>query len=99
VGWDKGRYYTRSKKVNGRVVREYVGSGEVAEVAAQIDAITRADRQAEREARRAEKAALDALEAPLNDLNDLADLLARAALIAAGFRQHKRGEWRRKRRK
>jgi hypothetical protein len=99
VGWDKGRYYTRSKKVNGRVVREYVGTGELAKLAAQIDAINRADRKAEREARCAEKAVLDALDAPLNKLNDLADLLARAALLAAGFRQHKRGEWRRKRRK
>lgn len=28
MGWDKdGRYYTRSKRVNGRVAREYVGGG------------------------------------------------------------------------
>jgi hypothetical protein len=26
MGWDRGRYYTRSKKVNGRVVREYIGT-------------------------------------------------------------------------
>jgi hypothetical protein len=97
VGWDKGRYYTRSKKINGRVVREYIGSGEEAELAAQVDAIKRTDREAEREARRVEKAELDALDAPLNELNDLADQLARAALMAAGFRQHKRGEWRKKR--
>jgi hypothetical protein len=30
MGWDRGRYYTRSRKVNGRVVREYVGTGPVA---------------------------------------------------------------------
>ena len=29
MGWDKGKYYSRSKKVNGRVVREYVGGGRV----------------------------------------------------------------------
>jgi hypothetical protein len=97
VGWDKGRYYTRSKKVNGRVVREYVGSGELAKLAAQLDAISRDRREEEREARRAEKAELDALDAPLNELNDLADLLGRSALLASGYRQHKRGEWRRRR--
>ena len=97
MGWDKGRYYTRSRKVNGRVVREYFGTGPLAEVAAQVDAINRADREAEREARRAQKAELDALGAGVKELDELADLLARAALLAAGFRQHKRGEWRRKR--
>jgi hypothetical protein len=61
VGWDKGRYYTRSKKVHGRVVREYIGTGKVAERAARVDAIKRDEREAEREARRAEKAALEAL--------------------------------------
>lgn len=98
MGWDKGRYYTRSRKVNGCVVREYCGSGEVAELAAQMDAANRTDRKAEREARRAEKAELDALDAGVKEPDYLADQLARAALLAAGYRQHKRGEWRRKRR-
>lgn len=97
MSWDRGRYYTRSKKVNGRVVREYIGSGEVAELAAQIDAINRDKRETERAARRAEKAALESLDAPLKVLNDLADLLARASLLAAGYQQHKRGEWRKRR--
>ena len=48
-------------------------------------------------ARRVEKAELEALDAPLNELNDLADQLARTALMAAGFHQHKRGEWRKRR--
>lgn len=97
MGWDKGRYYTRSRKVNGRVVREYIGRGEVAELAAQSDAINHADREARREARRAEKAKLDALDASVQELDELANLLARAALLAAGYRQHNRGEWRRRR--
>jgi hypothetical protein len=98
VGWDKGRYYTRSRKINGRVVREYCGTGKLAELAAEIDAIKRADREAEREARRAEKDELDALDDSVTELDEMADLLARAALLAVGYRQHKRGEWRRKRR-
>jgi hypothetical protein len=97
VGWDKGRYYTRSKKVNGRVVREYCGVGEVAELAAQLDAIKRAQREAEREARRTEKAEPDALDASVKELDDLTDLLAHAALVVAGFHRHNRGEWRKRR--
>ena len=45
MGWDKGRYYTRSKKANGRVVREYVGAGRVAELVAQMDALERERRE------------------------------------------------------
>jgi hypothetical protein len=97
MGWDEGRYYTRSKKVNGRVVGEYFGAGRVAELAAQMDAIERDERQAERAALQAELAKLEALDAPRNDLDQVADLLARAALTVAGFRQHKRGGWRKKR--
>jgi hypothetical protein len=50
MGWDRGRYYTRSRKVNGRVVREYLGTGEAAKQAARLDAITRQEREARRAA-------------------------------------------------
>jgi hypothetical protein len=93
MGWEKGRYYTRSRKVNGRVTREYLGTGEAAERAARQDALARQ----EREARRAARAELAALDAPLDDLAELTDLLARAVLAAAGYRQHHRGEWRKRR--
>jgi len=97
MAWVKGRYYTRSRKVGGRVVREYVGAGRVGELAAQLDALERERRETERAVRRAERAELEALDVPLNELNDLADLLVRAALVAAGFHQHNRGEWRKRR--
>ncbi len=97
MGWDKGRYYTRSRKVNGRVVREYVGTGRVAALAARMDTLDREKREADRTALKAERARLDALDAALNDLNDLAEVLAHAALLAAGYHQHKRGEWRKRR--
>ena len=97
MGWERGRYYTRSRKVHGRVVREYIGTGRVAELVAQTDALERKQRQAECAALRAVRSELEALDASVKELNDLADLLARAALLAAGFHQHKRGEWRKRR--
>ena len=91
------RYYTRSRRVNGRVVREYVGTGAVAELAAAADALRRADRRAAAEARRAEQARWREALAPLLELSRVADLLARAALLAAGYRQHARSSWRMRR--
>jgi hypothetical protein len=37
MSWDRRGYYYRVRKVNGRVVREYVGAGRVAELVAQMD--------------------------------------------------------------
>jgi len=96
MSWESGYYY-RARKVNGRVVREYLGKGRLAELAARQDVLRRRQREAEREELRTVRAELDALDAPLNRLGQEAELLARAALVAAGFRQHKRGEWRRRR--
>jgi hypothetical protein len=98
MGWDKGgRYYTRSRRENGRVVREYVGGGTIGELAERLDALERQQREAGRAVARADQEEATALGAPLAELNELADLLARAALVAAGFHQHNRGEWRKKR--
>src|SRR6266508_5922658 len=100
MGWEvRGgrRYYTRSRKVNGRVVREYIGAGPVAELAAAADALRRADRRADAEARRAAQARWQAALTPSLELSRTIDLLTRATLLAAGYRQHARSSWRRKR--
>ena len=96
MGWERGYYY-RVRKVNGRVVREYIGAGKVAELVARMDALEREQRQLEALERRHEKEQLNTLDAELKTLNDKVDLAARAALLAAGFYRHKRGEWRRRR--
>lgn len=96
MGWEKGRYYTRSSKVKGRVVREYCGCGEAGELAQQTDL----DKRAEREAKRREFAAMrirdNELDSSLNELVELAEVLSRGLLVAAGFHQHKRGAWRKR---
>src|SRR5215470_16448395 len=97
MGWDRGRYYTRSKKVAGRVVREYVGTGRVAELAAELDAIGRAGREARAAELRALKSERQSLDDLIREMTELTDLAARAALLAAGFHRPKRGRWRKRR--
>lgn len=101
MSWEKrkrgGRYYTRSRRVNGRIVREYIGSGRIAELAAQLDELDREERELERFQLQHEKAQAEAFAAPVIDLHDMAELIARGALLAAGYHRHKGGEWRRKR--
>jgi hypothetical protein len=101
MGWEtrrgSGRYYTRSRKVHGRIIREYVGTGLVAELAAQRDADARAQRLAERKRLLHEAARWASTAAPLTELSRLLDGLTAAALIAAGYHQHHRGAWRKRR--
>ena len=93
---EKGRYYTRSRKVNGRVVREYVGGGAVGALAAEMDAIERERREFERELWRMEKEEIEAFDESVAKVCQMADIIAKAAMVAAGFHRH-RGEWRRRR--
>ena len=90
----RGRYYTRSKKVSGRVVREYVGKGPLAELASAADVRRRAERRAQTEQRNAERENWAAADALLKQWSLNVDLLVRAALLGAGYRQHDRGAWR-----
>lgn len=92
-----GRYYTRSRRVNGRIEREYIGSGRVAELAAQLDALDRKRREDERAQFQHERAQAEMFAAPIIELHDMAELITRGALLAAGYHRHHGGEWRRKR--
>jgi hypothetical protein len=96
MGWDRGRYYSRSVRVNGRVQRQYIGGGEIGLLAAAADADRRAMRAEKSCAWESEKIQLEALDAELEVLDEVAGLLTHAAFVAAGFHQHNR-QWRRKR--
>ena len=101
MAWEKrergGVYYTRSRKVNGQVVREYIGGGVLGELAAQMDAKKRQRREEETAAWREERECLEELAGLVDELCEDVEIIAQSALLAAGFRRHKRGEWRRKR--
>ncbi len=101
MSWEQrgtsGRYYTRSRREGGRIVREYIGSGPVAELMALADEADRRRREEEARAWREEREDLERLDGVAGDMDELAELLHRAALVAAGYRQHNRGEWRKPR--
>ena len=101
MAWEKrehgGLHYTRSKKVNGRVIREYVGGGILGEASARMDADERQQREGEAALWREERERLETLDGLTEELYEAAEVLAKAALLADGYHQHKRGEWRKRR--
>ena len=101
MGWEsrgrgKRRYYTRSRWVDGRVIREYVGCGLLGEIAALEDEYKRRQREEEAAFWKEEKERLEAGAAFLDELAEVSEVLLRAQLLASGFHKHK-GQWRRKR--
>jgi hypothetical protein len=101
MAWEKrergGLYYTRSRKVDGRIVREYVGAGVMGELAARMDAEDSQRREEVKLAWTEERERLEELAGLVDELCEDVETIARSALLEAGFRRHKRGEWRRRR--
>ncbi len=83
--------------MNGKVVREYLGGGILGELAARMDAEERQRREEETAAWRVERERLEELASLVDELCEDIETITRSALLAAGFRRYKRGEWRRKR--
>ena len=100
MGWEQrgnSTYYYTAAREGGRVVKKYVGAGPVAELAAQLDTIRRAERTEAVEAELREREELAALDAALTRLHELAEAATVAALVAAGCHRPKRGPWRKRR--
>ncbi len=92
-----GRYYTRSRRVRGQVVREYVGAGPLAEALAARDTAARARRRERAKEERRARADDAALVALVDDLGAGAETALAEALTLAGYHRHHRGQWRRRR--
>jgi hypothetical protein len=90
-------YLYRSVPRNGRVASEYRGSGEDARLIEALESMERDEKDAKRREERNERKALDDLDRALEELARPAQALARDALTAAGYHQHDRGQWRRRR--
>src|SRR5215203_616504 len=90
-------YLYRSVRRGGRVTSEYVAGGRDAVIIASLETIDRDKRDYERWRDRKVRRELAELERALDELAADARGLARAALEAAGYRQHARGAWRKRR--
>ena len=97
MAWEKHgerSYFYRSVRRDGKVVKVYHGTGPVGRLAAEVDALRRAERQAAADARKAQKDRLDVAMTVTRDLSEARDLLAAATLLAAGYHRPSRHQWR-----
>ena len=97
MAWEKygaRRYYYRCVRRDGAVKKLYYGAGATGQLAAEVDALRRAERQAEADARKARKDRLDAAVTLTQDLSRGCDLLAAATLLVAGYHRPSRHLWR-----
>lgn len=92
-----GLYYYRSVRDGEHVRKEYIGTGPLVQIIALKDAQERRDREERAMAWQAELEDLQALDSLTKELCEAVELLACATLLAAGYRQHHRGEWRKQR--
>lgn len=101
MGWETrergGRYYTRSRRVNRRVVRQYCGGGLSGQLGAQLDEYGRLRSQEEAVRWKGELKLLEQRAEFLREIAEAVEILTKAHLLAHGFHR-RRGEWRRARR-
>jgi hypothetical protein len=99
MGWERrgdNLYYYRKRREGDRVVSEYVGRGQAAELIADLDLLARKWREEEREAWTQQQAEITAVDQMLDKVEGVIRTLTRAYLLAAGYHTHK-GQWRRRR--
>ena len=101
MGWETrrgGRYYYQSRRVNGRVVKQYVGGGRLGEIAAYFDERAREDRDWQAHQQRAARAEDEALAGLVDEFDALVGTLTAAALLTAGYhRPDRKRRWRKRR--
>lgn len=92
---NENRYYTQRTTCGGVPVRLYYGYGEAAEAQARRDNQRRSEEVARRARHLAQVRRWDSAAEALDTLSLSVTQALRRALAGAGYHQHKRGEWRR----
>jgi hypothetical protein len=89
-------YYVHNERVGGRVVQKHFGSGYLGLIAERVHAEARHNREQRRAELREENERYDEAEKGFASILTDVRVLAKAALVAVGYHQHK-GVWRRRR--
>jgi hypothetical protein len=90
------QYYYRRRKVNGRVIGEYLGTGYAAHLMHLLNEYERQERQERRQAWQATVDADKELDTMLDEVTEAMNVYADALMIATGHHRHKR-QWRKQR--
>jgi hypothetical protein len=89
-------YYYRKRRDGDRVISEYVGSGETAEI---IDIASRLEQSRKQEIRagiQAQQMSMDRINSMVDSHSEAVDSIVELHLLALGYHKHNR-QWRRKR--
>ncbi len=90
-------YLYRSIRRGGRVTSEYVASGESAVLIHRLEAADRQRAEDRSEEWKAEVRRMEAEDREVAEWFARVEAVADAAMMAAGYHKHHRGEWRRRR--
>ena len=93
---DGRRYYYRKRRVGRRVVSEYIGSGQMAELVSEQDEKDRQQRMQDRKSFEKHIARNKKMDDELDSLIDVTRAYVRVSFLLSGFHSHK-GQWRKKR--
>ncbi len=94
---DKRGYWYKSYREGDKVHRQYLGKGERAEAMGLIEALEREKHEEGAWMAKEEMAELAELDSELKTVAEAIELLVHAAMLAAGYHRHNRGEWRKQR--
>lgn len=97
MAWDSRGYYYKSRRIGGRVVRDYFGSGAAGQLAEAFDLDEHDRIEFERFKVRAVRQQLEQEDREAARASRIVQERLSAALEASGYRRHHRGEWRRTR--
>jgi hypothetical protein len=95
--WDKRGYYYRKKRIGARVVSEYIGRDFLGQLAAADDLEAQEQRAQAQASTQAARLEFEALDAGIESADELISAAMFEALEAAGYHQHARGQWRKRR--